>query len=463
MLSIITMSSKTQLENGPRIMGSEMEYLIHDLNHAVTDLPERFYRYPAFNLKSIDYFLENGSRFYRDVHNGPEYASAECLGARGVVAAEIAGEKIVQASVESETPRRAASTEVPPPKPLRAFKQLIDTADNTRGHHENYLIRRHADLKKVIIPAITSHFMSRSIFCGAGSLRKDTKDGKPRFTLIEKGWGIESTDSSASTTKKPYVNLRDEPHAAEYTWRRLHVTGGDANIAPWAIWFTFASTSAVLRLIESGIDLSDLELESPLHAMRVFASDPSLKATARTIRGKNVTALNIQEALAERVDQNIVDKYDDPELKEYVAEADTACSDAKRDLALLKDRVDWVMKKGIVERKLDRLNLALDTQQGFDEAKRMDLYYASLSPISGIGIKLRERGELRPMVEEAEIQARIFTPPPDTRAAWRGGYIKDTPRDKIAKGNVKVNWSTISVGTGISSRTHTRNNPYSTK
>ena len=50
------------------------------------------------------------------------------------------------------------------------------------------------------------------------------------------------------------INTRDEPHASDETWRRLHVIIGDANMSELATYLKIGTTCLVLDAIEKYLD-----------------------------------------------------------------------------------------------------------------------------------------------------------------------------------------------------------------
>jgi proteasome accessory factor A len=91
--------------------------------------------------RSSNVFLGNGSRLYLDVGSHPEYATAECDSLRQLVAHDRAGEQIVE-SLAVDAQARLAADEVR--GEIYVFKNNTDSAGNSYGCHENYLVRRGA-------------------------------------------------------------------------------------------------------------------------------------------------------------------------------------------------------------------------------------------------------------------------------------------------------------------------------
>lgn len=101
------------------------------------------------------------------------------------------------------------------------------------------------------------------------------------FQLSQRADYIEVEVGLETTLKRGIINTRDEPHADADKYRRLHVIIGDANLAETSTFLKVGTTSLVLDLIESGVDLSDLALARPVHAVHVISRDPSCGPPSR--------------------------------------------------------------------------------------------------------------------------------------------------------------------------------------
>ena len=115
---------------------------------------------------SSNVFLRNGARLYLDVGSHPEYATPECDDIRELVIHDKAGERILEGLlVDAE--RRLREEGIA--GDVYLFKNNTDSAGNSYGCHENYLVGRHGEftrLADVLIPFL----VSRQIVCGAGKV-----------------------------------------------------------------------------------------------------------------------------------------------------------------------------------------------------------------------------------------------------------------------------------------------------
>src|SRR5260370_2550440 len=114
--------------------------------------------------RSSTVFLENGAGLSLDGGSHPEYATPECDDIRQLVAHDKAGERILESLVNSA---EARLREEGIAGQVYLFKNNTDSAGNSYGCHENYLVSRYGQsgkLAEVPIP----FFVSRQIFTGAG-------------------------------------------------------------------------------------------------------------------------------------------------------------------------------------------------------------------------------------------------------------------------------------------------------
>lgn len=154
-----------------RIFGIETEYGITCTSQGQRTLtPDEVARYLFRKVvawgRSSNVFLRNGSRLYLDVGSHPEYATAECDSIGQLVAHGRAGERILDDLV-SDAQQRLVEEGIA--GDIYVFKNNTDSAGNSYGCHENYLIRRAGDFQEVS-DVLLPFLISRQIICGAGRI-----------------------------------------------------------------------------------------------------------------------------------------------------------------------------------------------------------------------------------------------------------------------------------------------------
>ena len=92
--------------------------------------------------RSSNVFLRNGARLYLDVGSHPEYATPECDDIVDLVTHDKAGERVLEGLlVDAE--RRLHDEGIA--GDVYLFKNNTDSAGNSYGCHENYLVGRHGE------------------------------------------------------------------------------------------------------------------------------------------------------------------------------------------------------------------------------------------------------------------------------------------------------------------------------
>ena len=234
-----------------RIFGLENEYGVTCTFRGQRRLsPDEVARYLFRRVvswgRSSNVFLENGARLYLDVGSHPEYATPECDDITDLIAHDKAGERILEGLLSAAEHRLHEEGIA---GDIYLFKNNTDSAGNSYGCHENYLVSRYGEFQKladVLIPFL----VTRQIFAGAGKVLQTPRGSL--FCLAQRAEHIWEGVSSATTRSRPIINTRDEPHADAERYRRLHVIVGDSNMSEYAALLKIGSTDLVLRMIEEG-------------------------------------------------------------------------------------------------------------------------------------------------------------------------------------------------------------------
>src|ERR1700712_5623223 len=212
--------------------------------------------------RSSNVFLRNGARLYLDVGSHPEYATPECDSLTDLVIHDKAGERILEGLL-LDAERRLHEEGIA--GDIYLFKNNTDSAGNSYGCHENYLVGRHGEFSRladVLIPFL----VTRQLICGAGKVLQTPRGAV--YCLSQRAEHIWEGVSSATTRSRPIINTRDEPHADAERYRRLHVIVGDSNMNEVTTLLKVGSADPVLRMIEAGVVMRDLSLENPIRAIR---------------------------------------------------------------------------------------------------------------------------------------------------------------------------------------------------
>jgi proteasome accessory factor A len=359
-------------------------------------------------------FLENGARLYLDVGSHPEYATPECDSIYDVVAHDRAGERILEGLVESAE-RRLAEEGIR--GDIYLYRNNTDSAGNSYGCHENYLIRRHADFQRTI-DTLIPFFVTRQIWSGAGKLLGTARG--TIFSLAQRAEHIWEGSSSATTRSRPIINTRDEPHADAERYRRLHVIAGDSNMSEYATFAKMGSTIALLQMLEDEVVFRDLTLENPIRAIREISHDMTCRRTVKLANGRELSALDIQWEYLERVLRYTRTTGVGPEVEKAVAMWEHLLTGLEKDPMTLNREVDWVAKYHLIDRYQARHKLPLSSAR----LALIDLNYHDVNQDRGLYYKLERAGLMDRMVTDEAIAQAMLEPPATTRARLRGAFIR---------------------------------------
>ncbi len=431
-----------------RITAFEMEYMSQC--QTVTDpnfhfrlagdklTKEELEKHRPEGLIGLEY-LSNGSRMYIDSGDQLEYCTPEETSFWGTVKNELAGEAICRDTYDNMV---ADSRH-----PLTAYKfnkRLIDDEGYTAGHHENYSSETDTNLEinAERLSLLGLHLATRNIYLGEGYAR--TIKGVIDLRMAQKAPNVH-LDYNKGTTggSKPIVNLKQEPLANSRQYRRVHVTSGDANMSPWAMWMTVGTTSIVLRLIEQSYDSINIQPQITLVQMaKLVSSDLEFTQKIPLHFRSAMTAGEIQQEIVNRAciyhEKEGLSKQEIAVLDEW----QRALDDLKTDPTRLEDRSSGIAKLMLIDDYRYKLQgKHLSKEKVAQKLIILDKLWDEISD-RGIGLKYRQTKWAAWMPSQDEIQKAILNPPQNTRAKIRGDLIRDHwPQ---IRGGGKANWDVIS-------------------
>ncbi len=373
---------------------------------------------------SMNSILPNGARFYVD-HAHPEYASPESMYPQEALLWDLAGDYICAQTV-AEIAEHASEQGLPV---INLYKNNTDSKGQSYGAHENYLLSRETNFDDVIA-GLLPFFATRHIMIGAGRVGIGRNGQYAGFQISQRADFFERTVGLETTLRRPMVNTRDEPHADNSKYRRLHVISGDANMSQYSNLLKFGTAALVLELIEKGA-CPRILLKDPVEAMHTVSHDLSLSARLPLTNGQSMTALEIQESYLKAAWD--LEAQADQQTHEVLSLWQQTLQGLRTDLFSLADRLDWVAKYQLLGHYL---NQGLDWKD--PKLAAIDLQYADIRPQKGLYFKLVERGRMQTIFSQQEIQAASWKPPTDTRAFLRGMMVRQWPEELVS-----VNWDTI--------------------
>jgi proteasome accessory factor A len=417
-----------------RIFGIENEYGVTCTFRGQRRLsPDEVARYLFRRVvswgRSSNVFLRNGARLYLDVGSHPEYATPECDDIVDLIAHDKAGERVLEGLL-IDAERRLRDEGIA--GDVYLFKNNTDSAGNSYGCHENYLVGRHGEfgrLADVLIPFL----VSRQIICGAGKVLQTPRGAI--YSVSQRAEHIWEGVSSATTRSRPIINTRDEPHADAERFRRLHVIVGDSNMSETTTLLKVASVDLVLRMIEEGVVMRDLTIENPIRAIREISHDMTGRRTVRLANGREVSALDIQTEYLTKA-RDFVDRRDlhTPVVDKALDLWERGLKAVESgDLSLVEREIDWVIKFALIERYRAKQGLPLSHPR----IAQLDLAYHDIHRNRGLYYLLEKRGAVARVTSDVRVFEAKSRPPQTTRARLRGEFIR---RAQERRRDFTVDW-----------------------
>lgn len=404
-----------------RVYGVETEFgITHRPEEGRGLPPDELARYlfrPVVEFgRSSNIFIPNGSRLYLDVGSHPEYATAECADLIELIASDRAGEMIMHdlaLAAEEKIHQDGFTGQV------YVLKNNVDSAGNSYGSHENYLIPRTTHFRR-ISGVLLPFLVTRQIIAGAGRVVPAEGETAAHFAFSQRADHMWEGISSATTRSRPIINTRDEPHADAATHRRLHVIVGDSNMSTTTALLRYGSTDLVLRMIEAGVPIGDYELEHPIAAIRAISHDITGQAPVRIRGSQPQTAVEIQRGLLTRAQRFVAERGAHHEHVDQILELWERALEAVEtgDHSLIDTDIDWAIKKRLVDEVAEQRGLGLDHPR----LEQLDMAYHDVNPDRGIFHMLRRRGRATDILPPKAATHAMITPPA-TRAAVRGEFL----------------------------------------
>ena len=389
---------------------------------------------PEVETHLVNAVLTNGARYYVD-HAHPELSTPECADAMAVLRHDRAAELIM---IESMS---AANEVLPDGEELVVYKNNSDGKGNSYGCHENYLIDRATPFGRVVAHA-TTHFVTRQVFTGAGKVGSELP-GCSRsdidFQLTQRADFFEEEVGLETTLKRPIINTRDEPHADPLRYRRLHVIVGDANLCEVATFLKVGTTAIVLAMVDDDFLHREARFADPVRALQEVSLDQSLGRALELADGTTATAIELQWDLLEQGRKYVEERGDEgvggPVAHDVLDRWGEVLATLEEDPEPLVGVVDWVTKRHIINGYRDRHGLQPDDLR----LMALDLQYHDLRPERSLFARMGAET----LVDPADVERGMTTPPEGTRAYFRGRCLDRWPDSVVA-----ANWDSMVFDAG---------------
>ncbi|GAB3127172.1 Pup--protein ligase [Tsukamurella serpentis] len=400
-------------------MGIETEFGVTCTFHGHRRLsPDEIARYLFRRVvswgRSSNVFLQNGARLYLDVGSHPEYATAECDSVLQLLAHDKAGERVLE-DLLLDAEQRLQDEGIG--GDIYLFKNNTDSAGNSYGCHENYLVGRVGEFSR-ISDVLLPFLVTRQLICGAGKVLLTPKHAT--YCLSQRAEHIWEGVSSATTRSRPIINTRDEPHADAEKYRRLHVIVGDSNMSETTTMLKTGTATLVLEMIEAGVQFRDFSLDNPIRAIREVSHDTTGRHEVRLAGGRQAGALDIQREYYAKAVEYLATREPDDQLTRVVdLWGRTLDAVESQDFSGVDTEIDWVIKRKLFQRYLDKYSMELSDPK----IAQLDLAYHDIKRGRGVFDLLQRRGLAARITTDEEIDEAVKTPPQTTRAKLRGDFI----------------------------------------
>lgn len=374
----------------------------------------------------INDILINGGRYYVD-HAHPEYCTPECTTARDIVVYEKAGDLILDFS------RLNAEGTLPADQEIIIYKNNTDYKGHSYGSHENYLFPREIEFQD-LVDGLIPFFVTRQIIAGAGKVGAENNADPVDFQISQRADFFETEVGLSTMVARPIINTRDEPHADDRIYRRLHVIIGDSNMSEFSIYLKIGITSLVLRLIQKGVLKDQFKLVDPVSDIKRVSRDLTCRQKLNLNNGLQQSPIELQRAYLDLIRKFIpFDQLSETD-RDILSKWDFILRELELDPMRLDQHLDWVIKKRLLETYINR--------HGFDwkdsRVRMVDLQYHDLRPNKGLYLRLLKNGRIVTIVNQEEVVRAITQPPTDTRAYFRGTCLR-----KFAQDIYSVSWNSM--------------------
>ncbi|MCP4399393.1 MAG: proteasome accessory factor PafA2 [bacterium] len=380
---------------------------------------------------TINKILDNGARLYVD-HAHPEFSTPECSNPRDGVLYEKAGDHILHQSLLN------ANTTLPPDQQMLVYKNNSDYKGNSYGYHENYLLDRKLPFDR-IVQQFTTFLVTRQIFCGAGKVGAENRTKPVPFQISQRADFFETEVGLDTMLKRPIINTRDEPHAEQSKYRRLHVITGDVNLSEYSTYLKLGTTALLLQMIEDGVLDDPLTLQEPVVAMRQVSRDLSCSEPLRLANGTRLTALDIQRRYLDAARRYVTTQPKNPMTQDVLEKWEHVLNCLTEESGQLSGQLDWVIKQEIFQHYCDKHHCDWDDPR----IAMLDLQYHDIRPEKSLYQVLLRQGRVERLLSDEEILQAIDSPPHDTRAYFRGQCLQQF-REQV----YGVSWGAISFDVG---------------
>ena len=337
---------------------------------------------------------------------------------------------------------RAANQNQPPGRRIQVHVNNSDGMGNSYGSHVNFLITRRAwdnifERKLHLLLWLASYQVSSIIFTGGGKVGSEDDEAETTFQLSQRADFYKTLVGPRTTFDRPLVNSRDEALCGSghnfkdpdrgvlQEMARLHVIFFDNTLCHVSTLLKVGVMQILLAQIEAERIKPNLILDDPVHAVKSWSRDPTLKTRARLTSGEELTAVELQFLFLEEARKFVEQGHCDgivPHASDILSLwEDTLLKLQARDFAGLAGRLDWVLKWRILNRAMQQQE---DLRWGNPKIKHLDHLYSSLDEEEGLYWAYEKSGALERLATDAQVDWFTENPPEDSRAWTRAMLLR---------------------------------------
>lgn len=444
-----------ELGQSEAVVETIKDYVFEELKLGLLDVHSRD---DVFEPALCGGFLINGSRFYIDaVGSHLEYATAECLSLKDLVANDRAGQRLILRAIN----------EMGLGEEVSIYNNSIDHfGGHTFGCHENYLVHEE-DFVANKIHLLMPFLATRQIFAGVGRVGGHILTNDPNFGYediaanpvdyiwVSRVYGVEpdySVDFQLSQRadhilktvatrvrfNRAIVNPKWEHLYSNDGTTRLHLLFGEANQNEYAYALKVGTTSLVLQCLEDDLVEDSLLLANPLYALRQVSRDSTYRWSVALADGSKIKATDLQREFMSRAQRyRGASAQTDWVLNEW----ESILDGLDRDPLALGNKIDWVAKLAVV----DQYRQEMELKPGDEALHSVDLEYHNIDPEKSLYYGYAETNEVERVVSNLDIIDAMTDPPADTRASLRAKYVKELLKKKGRK-LYMVDWNGVILG-----------------
>lgn len=409
------------------------------------------------------HFLANQAQSYCDRNNHLEYATPECLGPREAALYETAGCVIVAEGLKLLREARSGLRKVRFYKNNRNCEyHSPQSFRDTWSTHANFLTPRRITfrhLRQYLLPFL----LTRSFLIGNAWL-EFTPQRYIGFLLSQRS-SLLTVDEGPDTTgdNRAFINTREEPHADDKIWRRVHDISGNSNMSEWQLLLKYGTYDLMLMLVEEEGFLADPPVINDGRLPTVAARGAFFNADIRSRRpiflndGRRWSAINFQQFFIEETHRYFREgrgPFTDERRLVLELWERTVDAMARWDLCFLAGILDWAAllhyylmplfeSLGLnIERFLaplpyfykragcdnTRYDTRVPTKKGsvklIDHLLRLFVEFSNVEMQESPYGLLKKQGLIHSLFDKEEIALAVDNPPLRTRAAWRAKILR---------------------------------------